>query len=515
MRFQIKKSAEDTYEFTGPINETFDVSMITPASGPLKLRLAGVTNVNSVGVALFVKFVDSWQGRPVEYHECPEILIDAMQMLPALLGPESNTARIQSFRWPVQCLQSCGRVEMVLKASDLGFTQDAVTVGATCLSCQGAVDLIGNPDVLLSLHDSGALGQPAEKSVAAAAPEPAAQRGAGRSTVNASQQVLTVMFIDVAGFSLLAEDRLPNDLFRELKPFISRMRKIVREHGGIVDKVLGDGIMAYFGYDPAGRPVMDQGLRALECAIALQRQSLDFCLSAKSQGSALYPIRIGLNTSQVYVGDLGDDDRAEFTVIGHGVNYAKRIEDSCDIFMIMLSDATKAAVDQAQQAGRPGFLRRHINIKHHDRLFAVYEFNPFVDKPEALNRARKAFQEFQGVFRQEARRRLKADAPLEVTTDYGPCRIVDFSPGGLQVKLDKYLARGVNLRLSVQATGSDRKAQYLNLIGLSSLNCVVRWGAPGDGGYLHGLKILNLNDEQKKILLTMLSSYLENDSPAA
>lgn len=505
MSFQVKKSADGRLELSGPINESFAAGKIPLGEGTLRLGFKGVTAINSVGVALFVKFVDSWGARPVEFHECPEILIDALQMLPAMLGPEDNTARIRSFRWPATCAKSC-KVQPLILASDLVFQDGDVATRTLCPVCRGALTLGGNRDVLDSLKDSGALGEPVAAPVKA--PEPASSRG-----ISASQQVLTVMFIDVAGFSLLAEDRLPDDLFKELKPFIANMRKTVRAHGGIVDKVLGDGILAYFGYHPDGKPVLDQGVKALECAIALQRQSLDLCLSARAQGSALYPIRIGLNTSQVYVGDLGDDDRMEFTVIGHGVNYAKRIEDSCDVFMVMMSDATKAAIDRFASS-RPGFLRRHINIKHHDRLFEVFEFNPFVDKPEALNKARKAFQEFQGVYRQETRRRLKADAPLDVTTDYGPCQLVDFSQGGLQIKLDKYLARGVNLRLNVQATGSDRKAQYLNLIGLSSLNCVVRWGSPGDGGYLHGLKVLNLNEEQRKILLTMLSAYLEDEVPA-
>lgn len=514
MSFQAKKSADGRVEFSGPINEGFSVDGIPLGEGKLALGFKGVTSINSVGVAMFVKFVDSWGGRVVEYHECPEVVVDALQMLPALLGPEDNTARIVSFQWPVACGKKCGKTHRLLQSANLRFAAGGVTTTETCPTCQAPLTLTGGVDVLESLNDSGAFKSmlPVAPAGAAANNSPATPSAKAAET-RASQQLLTVMFIDVAGFSLVAEDRLPDDLFRELKPFISYMRKTVREHGGIVDKVLGDGILAYFGYHPDGKPVPDQGQKALDCAVALQRHALELCLSASSKGSAVYPIRIGLNTSQVYVGDLGDDDKAEFTVIGHGVNYAKRIEDSCDIFMIMMSDTTKAAVDKAS-AGRPGFLRRHINIKHHDRLFDVYEFNPFIDRPDAVNRARKAFQEFQGVFRQEKRRRLRADAPLEVSTDYGPCAIVDFSQGGIQVKLDKYLARGVNLRLMIQATGSDRKAQYLNLIGLSSLNCVVRWGAPGDGGYLHGLKILNLNDEQRKILMTMLSSYLQ-DEPAA
>jgi class 3 adenylate cyclase len=315
---------------------------------------------------------------------------------------------------------------------------------------------------------------------------------------------LSVMFIDVAGFSIAAEDQDPASLFADLKAFVATMRRIIRKHGGIVDKVLGDGVLCYFGWRQGGTsPASWHARAAVECAIELQHESVRGCIQDSAAGRTLYPIRIGVNTAPVYVGDLGDEDKKEFTVIGHGVNFAKRIQDSCDVFKVMLSDTTRAALAEGDRD--KGIRPRGINIKHHDALFEVYELDPFTGDAALFNQAVRAYQKFYGAERGETRLPF-ASTQLEVHSDYGPCGIVDVSLNGFQVRLERYLARDVNIRLTFTAKGGDRRNQYLNLIGLSALNCVVRWGRPDAGGYLHGLKILNLSAEQKQIIFSMLST---------
>lgn len=314
----------------------------------------------------------------------------------------------------------------------------------------------------------------------------------------ATKRELTVMFIDVAGFSLTAETSAPAALFQSLRAVIVKIRRIVRQHGGTVDKTLGDGLLCYF----------DSADAAVETSLALQREVLADCLAAAAKtGVPVYPIRIGLNTDDVILGDLGDDDAPEHTIVGDGVNYAKRIEDSCDIFMIMMSDKTHAKL-KATTAGT-STLKRSIMIKHHERLFDVYELNPFADSPREVAEARKAYQDFRGIYRMKPRLEFQKDAPFDVQCDYGDCALVDVSLGGFQVQLKRYLARGVHVKIAISGQKKDRKAQYLNLIGLTTLNCLVKWGrpAPDGSGYLHGLQILNLNAEQLEIIYSMLAKY--------
>jgi class 3 adenylate cyclase len=303
-----------------------------------------------------------------------------------------------------------------------------------------------------------------------------------RTEVAATRQTMTVMFIDVAGFSLAAEGRDPATIFPEIRDRLVKMRHLVHAHGGIVDKVLGDGLLCYFGYRTSdAEPEVDHATQALLASIALQQDALSHCMEAQKHGRPMYPIRIGLNTAPVIVGDVGDDRRREMTVIGEGVNYAKRIEDACDVFMIMLSESTRAALAPSTHAG---LLKRSISVKHHDRLFDVYEFNPFVDRNDELMKARRLFQQFQGVYRGEERLAFSDQAPFDAQSDYGDCTIVDVSPGGFQVRLHRYLARGVYVKLAINARQEgNRRAQYLNLIGLTAVVCMVRWGRPAaDGG---------------------------------
>lgn len=330
--------------------------------------------------------------------------------------------------------------------------------------------------------------------------------------MRASRQVLTIMFVDVAGFSLAAEGQDPAEIFESLKRSIVKMRRIVRTHGGIVDKALGDGLLCYFGFAlETGSIVTGHADQAFACAMEMQAQALADCVSSANAKQPVYPIRIGLNTAPVYIGDLGDADKVEFTVIGDGVNYAKRIEDSCDVFMIMLSQSTRAAL-----ANTADLQKRGIMIKHHDRIFDVYECNPFVGREQELGEARRAYQAFRGVFRGKPRLLFARDAPFDVSTEYGECRIVDVSHGGLQVCLPQYLARGVQIKIAINGRKQDRKSQYLSMIGLTSLQCEVKWGRPAPPeGYMHGLEIQNLNDEQLSLVYAMLGKYAIPEGPSS
>lgn len=483
-------------KLSGKIDERFDFAPLLAGQGPIFLDFSAVSAINSQGVARFLKFTENWRGRPVSYLGCPAPIVDALMMLPVLLGPEDNLATVVSFQWVVHCAGKCAARTVRLE------TNAAAKRSKTCPKCAAALDYGELEEFLSYLAVPGSKGE--------LPPELARPFDADSQSLRPSLQTLTVMFIDVAGFSIAAEDRAPAVLFAELKEFVDVMRRIIRKHGGMVDKVLGDGLLCYFGYSNRGEviPPDRHALAAVTCAFELQQASVASCIKDRATGKALYAIRIGLNTDPVYVGDLGDTRRVEFTVIGHGVNYAKRIQDSCDLFMVMMSASSRAALASVEHIAGSAVTRRGIMIKHHDRLFDVYEMNPFVNDPQPLRAAIKAYQEFHGVERGEPRRMFNVDAPLEVSCDYGRCDIVDVSTSGIQVRLDRYLARDVNLRITITSRESDRKSQYLSLIGLNALNCVVRWGRPGEtGAFYHGLRYLNLSEEQKQIVFGLLSQY--------
>src|SRR5690606_9173672 len=109
-------------------------------------------------------------------------------------------------------------------------------------------------------------------------------------------KVVSIMFIDIVGFSAISESRSPEEVFKYLKDLMDRMRSEIHAHGGVVDRVLGDGLLAFFGYHYDGRKASDDhASQALAAALVIQRQNVEHCLKA-GDGDPIFPLRIGINT---------------------------------------------------------------------------------------------------------------------------------------------------------------------------------------------------------------------------
>jgi adenylate cyclase len=134
-------------------------------------------------------------------------------------------------------------------------------------------------------------------------------------------RVLTVLVSDVAGFTGIAENMPPGELVRHLGNYFDVLEQAVEDGGGIVDKFVGDGMLAFFN---APHRVPDHPGRACEAALAAQR-SLDR-LNHAVDGAPPFPTRIGLATGEVLVGNIGTARRLSYTVIGDTVNLACRLE---------------------------------------------------------------------------------------------------------------------------------------------------------------------------------------------
>ena len=127
---------------------------------------------------------------------------------------------------------------------------------------------------------------------------------------------VTVMFIDVRGFTAYAERSTAPEVVAKLNKLFATVVPLIEQHGGHVDKFVGDGLLAVFG-----APVRhdDHADRALEAALAIADAIAD------PVGDALQ-IGVGLNSGQVVAGNIGSTDRVEFSVIGDPVNVAARVE---------------------------------------------------------------------------------------------------------------------------------------------------------------------------------------------
>lgn len=169
--------------------------------------------------------------------------------------------------------------------------------------------------------------------------------------VGGTEQEITVMFVDIRSFTARAANLKPHQAVGLLNEFLQAMVEVIEgEHGGMINKFLGDGFMALFGVGSQSHSHPD---KALAAGRSLQRRLERLNLELGQRGEAPITIGIGINTGPAIVGSIGSPERMEFTVIGNTVNVASRIEGLNKTLdtTLLISKATRDALQ------RPASLR--------------------------------------------------------------------------------------------------------------------------------------------------------------
>lgn len=161
------------------------------------------------------------------------------------------------------------------------------------------------------------------------------------------RRALSFIFTDVAGFTTLAEGLPPHDLVMLVNTYLDGMSQTVLDHGGTIDKYIGDAVVAFFGA-PLDQP--DHSARAVTCALALDRFAEGFRAAHPRFGMT----RIGVHAGEAVVGNFGGAARIDYTAMGDTVNTAARLEGANKFF------GTRVLVSGPAAGGAPGAALRPV-----------------------------------------------------------------------------------------------------------------------------------------------------------
>jgi adenylate cyclase len=154
-------------------------------------------------------------------------------------------------------------------------------------------------------------------------PEVAASLLRDGSALGGEEREVTVLFADLRGFTTLAEGLAPRDLVALLNRYLDRMSAEIEACGGVVDKYIGDEIMALFGA-PVAAP--DSADRAVRAALGMRAALAAFNRELAAEGRPPLAFGVGINTAHVVAGNIGSHRRLNYSVIGDGVNLAARLQ---------------------------------------------------------------------------------------------------------------------------------------------------------------------------------------------
>jgi adenylate cyclase len=207
----------------------------------------------------------------------------------------------------------------------------------------------------------------------------------------------TVLFADIRSFTTMTEKLGPAATVTLLNEYFTLMVDCIQQHGGMLDKFIGDAIMAGFGVPVAHEDDEDRALRA---ALSMIAALTGWNEKRTADGKPPVLIGVGLNTDSLVAGNIGSPKRMDFTMIGDGVNFASRLESACKLYgtQILMSDSTfrklrgtyrSRLVDNVIVKGKTQAVKIHEILDFHDE-------KSFPRLPEFLQLYRLAMDEYLG-----------------------------------------------------------------------------------------------------------------------
>lgn len=238
-------------------------------------------------------------------------------------------------------------------------------------------------------------------------------KGDIEATLKGHAQDVSILFSDLRGFTTLSEELGAEDTSRMLNIYFDAMIPVVFKHGGTLDKLMGDAIMAFFG---APVPSFDHPEKAAETALDMM-DALKKLKTMDVRGIDRLNLGIGLNTGTVTIGNLGSSQFMDYTIIGDAVNLASRLEGLNKAYgtNIILSESTAKLLGNR-------FLLREVDIvrvKGKENFVTIFELTGYADN--ASKRVSESFEMFhEGLLAYRSRDWNRAEELFKKTLELTP-----------------------------------------------------------------------------------------------
>lgn len=323
---------------------------------------------------------------------------------------------------------------------------------------------------------------------------------------------VSILFISIPDFARYG-DKIPMEtLHRLVAREMRAIEAIIKAHGGIIDRSLGDGVLCYFGHEEIGLSAR-HARQALEAACRIQERAALTVTPVANGKRVIFPMRIGINAESVLVANLSDDRLHDFTMIGSGVNLASRLNAACSPFRILASESFKNAVE-GLGGGTRGFTEIFVSVKHRANLVRAYEASPLEKTPSQMEEAERVYLDLMDYSRKESRQMIRGGRLVGLSSELGRFRLSDFSFDGLGIVGPVLVSQNAVLHLEF-ALPDQKRAEELARRLLGRVQVEVRWCRLNRGEFMHGVRYIGLNREQKDVLFQILTAlYREGELSA-
>lgn len=190
---------------------------------------------------------------------------------------------------------------------------------------------------------------------------------------------LTILFSDIRNFTAISESLEPEAVSAILNEYFSEMVPIITKYNGVINKFVGDALLVVFGA-PISDPI--HPLNSILCAIEMLEKVDELQEKWLKQGKSKVEIGIGVNTGIAFVGNIGSQDRLEYTVIGDTVNVASRIESYNKLYgtRLLISDTTYQRVKEKVDVIRIS----SVSIKGKAEKMDIYEIIEILSEKQEI-----------------------------------------------------------------------------------------------------------------------------------